>query len=116
MADRVIFIGWNRTIAGREQQAMRLWQKSMEYYGKLQAAGRIESFEPVLLDLHGGDLNGFIILKGDAEKLSEVRREDTFIDLTAEAGYCLEGCGVVGGSIGEGITNIMSRWSKLIGS
>ena len=116
MADRVLFIGWNRPAVGREQKAMQLWQKAMEYYNKLQTDGRIESFEPVLLTAHGGDLNGFVMLKGDAEKLAEIRREDNFIDLTFEAGYCLEGFGVIVGYVGEGLTDAFSRWSKLISS
>ena len=116
MADRILFIGWNRAVVGREQQAMQLFQKVVEFYGKLQADGRIESFEPVLLTAHGGDLNGFFLLKGDAEKLAEIRREDTFIDLTFEAGYCLEGFGVIVGYVGEGLTDAFSRWSKLISS
>ena len=114
MADRVLFIGWNRAAVGREKEAMQLWQKAIEYYGKLQADGRIESFEPVILTAHGGDLNGFVILKADAEKLVEIRREDTFIDLTIEAGYCLEGFGVILGYVGEGLTDAFGRWSKLI--
>jgi hypothetical protein len=116
MADRVIFIGWNRAVAGREQQAMKLFQKAMDYNSKLQSSGKIESFETVMLNHHGGDLNGFMILKGDAKKLAEVREEATFIENSVEAGYCLEGFGVVSGYIGEGIKEIISRWSKLIGS
>ena len=116
MADRILFIGWNRPVVGREQQAMELWQNAMEYYTKLQSDGRIESFDPVILAAHGGDLNGFVMLKGDAEKLSEIRREDTFIDLTINAGYCLEGFGVVVGYIGEGLTDAFDRWSKVISS
>ena len=94
---------------------MQLFQKTVEYYGKLQANGQIESFEPVLLSLHGGDLNGFFLLKGEAEKLSALRGDETFLDLTTEAGYCLEGVGIVPGLIGEGLTDAFSRWSKLIG-
>ena len=115
MADRVLFIGWNRAVVGRELQAMQLFQKTMEFYGKLQADGRIESFEPVLLSAHGGDLNGFFLLRGEAEKIGEVRRDETFLDLTIEAGYCLEGFGTVYGFIGEGLTDVFSRWSKLLG-
>ena len=113
MADSVLFLGWNRSIAGREQQAMQLFQKVIEFYGQLQAEGRIESFEPVILAAHGGDLNGFFLLRGDAEKLDEVRRDDTFINYSTEANYCLEGFGVVPGYIGEGITGVFSRLSKL---
>ena len=75
----------------------------------------IESFEPVLLSAHGGDLNGFFLLRGEAEKLGEIQRDETFVDLTFEAGYCLEGVGVVHGFIGEGLTDAFSRWSKLVG-
>jgi len=116
MANRVIFIGWNRPVVGREQQAMKLFQKVMEYYSKLKTDGKIESFEPVMLTHHGGDLNGFIILNGDAKKLAEVREEDTFLEYSVEAGYCLEGFGIVSGFVGEGVKDIFSRWSKLIGS
>jgi hypothetical protein len=115
MADHVLFIGWNRSIVGREQQAVQLFQKTMEFYGKLQAEGRIESFEPVLLSAHGGDLNGFFLLKGEAKKLAEVRGDETFLDLTIEAEYCLEGFGIISGFIGEALTDVFSRWSKLIG-
>ena len=114
MADNVLFIGWNRSVKGREQQAMQLFQKVIEYYGGLQADGRIESFEPVMLAAHGGDLNGFFLLKGEVEKLDEVRRDDTFINITIEANYCLDGFGIIPGYIGDGLTDIFSRWTKLI--
>jgi len=115
MADRVLFIGWNRAVVGRERQAMQLFQKTVEFYGKLQADGRIKSFEPVLLSAHGGDLNGFFLIRGEAEKLGEVQRDETFLDITIEAGYCLEGVGVIPGFIGESLTDAFSRWSKLLG-
>jgi hypothetical protein len=112
MADRVLFMGWNRVVVGREKQAMQLFQKCLEYYTKQKKEGRIESFEPVLLSAHGGDLNGFWLLKGSAQKLEEIREESAFVDLIIEAGYCLEGFGVVSGYIGEGLTNLLSRWAK----
>ena len=112
MADRVLFIGWNRAVVGREKQAMQLFQKYMEYFTKLKKEGRIESYEPVLLSAHGGDLNGFWLLKGSAQKFAEIRQDSAFGDLIIEAGYCLEGFGVVLGYIGEDLTNLLSRFSK----
>jgi hypothetical protein len=41
-----------------------------------------------------GDLNGFIRLKGSAQKLAEIRRDSAFLDLVVESQYCLEGFGV----------------------
>jgi len=55
------------------------------------------------------------MLKGDEKKLAEIREEDTFIELTLEASLCLDGFGIVSGYIGKGVTDILSRWSKLIG-
>jgi len=114
MADRVLFIGWNRTVVGREKQAIQLFQKATEYYTKLKRDGRIESFEHILLSAHGGDLNGFALLKGSAQKLAEIREDSAFLDLIIEAGYCLEGFGIVVGYIGEGLTNLFSRFSKFV--
>ncbi len=116
MPDRVLFLGWNRPVVGREQQALKLFQKAIEYYSKLQATGKIESFEPILLTHHGGDLNGFIILRGTAKNLAEIREEATFIEYSIEAGYCLEGFGIVSGYVGEGMKDTLARWTKIIGS
>jgi len=115
MADHALFIGWNRPTVGREQQGMTLWGKAMEYYGKLQADGRIESFEPVLLSAHGGDLNGFVLLRGDRDKLHKIRGEDAFRDLETEGNYCLDGFGVITGIIGEALNDGFARWAKLVG-
>ena len=35
----------------------------------------IESFEPVFLEPHGGDLTGFILIQGDAAKLASRARQ-----------------------------------------
>jgi len=115
MANGVLFMGWKRPVPGREQQAMDLFQGAMDYYANSQSEGKIEGFEPVLLNHHGGDLNGFILIKGDAEKLSKFRQEDTFVEYAIEAGYCLEGFGVVEGAFGEKVSDNLSLWSKHIG-
>ena len=105
MANSAIFIGWNRSVAGREQQAMDLFMKAMN-------EGKIESFEPVVLSNHGGDLNGFVLIRGDAAKLDEVRREDTFRNFSIEANFCLENFGVIDGYIGDSVTEVFSQWSS----
>ncbi len=43
MADRILFLGWNRSVTGREQQALKLFEKGMEFFGKLQADDKIEN-------------------------------------------------------------------------
>lgn len=113
MANAIIFLGWNRPSVGREKQSMQLFQKSLAFYENLQKEGRIESFEPVILSAHGGDLNGFFLIRGDAKKLSEIKRDETFVDLVIEGEYCVDGFGHVDGYIGDGLNDVMSRWAKL---
>ena len=50
MADRVLFIGWGRVVAGREERALEVFNESMGFYGRLQQQGKIEGFNTVLLD------------------------------------------------------------------
>ena len=116
MADRAIFIGWDRAIAGREKQAMQFFQKSMAYYSKLKTEGKIESFESVMLMPHGGDLNGFILIRGDAKKLAEINDDPAAVELRVEANYCLSGFGTVFGYAGESLTKMFAQWAKLVGS
>jgi hypothetical protein len=114
MANACLFIGWNRAIQGREQLAMELFQTCLAYYGKLQAAGTIESFEPVVLLPHGGDMNGFILLRGDAQKLQTLRMSHEMLELETQAQLCLQGVGVITGLVGEGLQSIMQTWGKHI--
>jgi hypothetical protein len=114
MADRAIFMGWNRPVPGREKRAAELFQNTLEYLGGLQSKGQIESFEPVIIGRHGGDMNGYIIIRAEADKLFTVKGDDTFYNFTIEASHLLDGFGVVDAYVGSGVMDIMSRWTKLI--
>jgi hypothetical protein len=116
MADGVIFQGWDRPVPGREKQAMQLFQKVLAYYSKSKTEGKIESFEAVSLTPHGGDLNGFILVRGDAKKLSEAYNDPPAVEMRVEANYYLSGFGSVFGYTGESLTKIFAQWAKLIGS
>jgi hypothetical protein len=115
MADRVLFIGWNRPVIGREKQALNNFSKGVQYMTKLQADGRIESFDTVILDAHGGDLNGFHLVKCSTDQIVAIRQDSVWIELMIEAGYCVEGIGAVDGTTGEGISSVMTPYMKLIG-
>jgi hypothetical protein len=115
MADSVIFMGWDRAVAGREKQAVQLFQKSMAYYSKLKKEGKIESFESFILTPHGGDLNGFTLIRGDAKKLAEIHDDPAAVELRLEANYCLSGFGSVSGYTGESLTKMFAQWAKLAG-
>jgi hypothetical protein len=113
-ADNVLFIGWNRAIAGREKTALELFRSALGYFAEVKAAGQIASFEPLLLRAHGGDLNGFILIKGDAAKLDAVQHSEKFQDLITTVAVNVEGLGVIGGWSGEAMMNQVQRYAKVV--
>jgi len=77
-----------------------VFQEVIEYYTRLQQQGEIESFEPVALELHGGDLEGFILIRGEREKLDRLRRNDEFMRLIVRGSAVVEHLGIVSAMIG----------------
>ena len=115
MADGVIFSGWTNSVRGREQGSQTVFREAMEYWGRLQAAGEIESFDAVLLDVHGGDLGGFFLLKGAREKLARVRASEEMERLLVRANLIVEGLGAVGGFTGEGVARRLAAFLEASG-
>jgi hypothetical protein len=100
MAKGVLFIGWGPAVRGRERQAVKVFQEALAYHQRLQQSGRIDSFEPIALEPHGGDLEGFLLVKGDADKLAQLRIDQEFVSLNTRAQLVVENFGVVGGFYG----------------
>ena len=114
MADSVLFVGFGPPVRGREGKAVDVFGEAVAYYTSLQGGGEIESFEAVFLEAHGGDLGGFFLLRGDADKLASVRTSDAFGRLNLRAGLVVENLGVVGGFTGEGIASQMGLYQEAV--
>ena len=108
------FIGWNRPIAGRETIAVELFNSIIGYLGKQQQAGIVESFEPVFLHAHGGDLNGFIIVRGDRVKLTQLVATDEWYELFTKVQVNVDGFGVIPTLHGDNIATQMTRYQRAI--
>ena len=103
MADSGLFIGWGEIVRGRETEAVEHFNATIEYFSGLQAEGTIESFEPVFLEPHGGDLGGFFFIRGDAEKLSALRADEDFEAVIQKATLIADKMGVVGAVMGAAL-------------
>jgi hypothetical protein len=114
MANAALLIRWQRSVPGREKQALALFGQSLEYYGTLQSKGAIESFEPVLLNPGTTDLNGFILIRGSSDQLDALKREDQFIEFTIRGGYLIEGLGVIDGYLEDELQARMAKWAQII--
>ena len=61
MGSNIVLFGWKRSIPGREKVSAQHFTEFVQYLGGLQQNGAIQTFETVFLDVHGGDLNGFVL-------------------------------------------------------
>ena len=116
MADAGLFVGWGEAARGREGQAIELFNEVIAYYGRLQEEGVIESFEPVFLEPHGGDLQGFVLIRGEADKLSALRVSDEFTQLSIRALLVVNSFGVVAADMGERLQSQMAFYTEQIGA
>jgi hypothetical protein len=116
MSDAGLFVGFGNPVHGREGQAVELFNETIEWYSRLVEDGEIESFEPVFLEPHGGDLNGFILIRGDAEKLASLRVSEEFTQFTIRAGLYVESIGVVGADLSERLQRQMAFYTEQIGA
>jgi hypothetical protein len=114
MSSNVILFGWNRPIPGRERLSGEHFAGFTEYLGSLQKAGKIQGFDVVFLDAHGGDLNGFILIKGRESQLDDLVSTEAWQEHTLRASFHLDGFGVVWGGTGELIPDRMANWVKMI--
>jgi hypothetical protein len=114
MADFGLFVGFGYPVRGRERQAVKVFNEAIEYYARLQQQGEIESFESVFLEPHGGDLNGFTLIRGDRDKLASIRTSDEFARLSIRADLIVEGFGVIGAQLGEQIETLMGVYNEQV--
>jgi hypothetical protein len=90
-----LFVGFGAPARGREVQASTVFGEVMAYYASLKASGEIESYEVAILESHGGELGGFILLRGDPERLARIRASAEFSRLIVRGGFAVDHVGVV---------------------
>jgi hypothetical protein len=103
MAEAGLFIGWGDPITGREAKGLEVFGEALAYYGAAEQDGRIESHETVLLYPHGGDLAGFILVRGSADQIAALRAEDEFERLHTRASLIVQRLGVIDAALGDGL-------------
>ncbi|MGH2713814.1 MAG: hypothetical protein ACRDM7_08015 [Thermoleophilaceae bacterium] len=102
MADRMLFIGWGESVAGREERGLEVFNDALGFYGRCQQEGRIENFDVVLL-APNPSLGGYIELHGTADQLNELREDSEYQRILAEATTVVQGVSVFDGVTDQGI-------------
>ncbi|HEX6457384.1 MAG TPA: hypothetical protein VF032_00590 [Thermoleophilaceae bacterium] len=113
MADRVLHISWGSPIPGREERGLEVFNEAMGFYGRLQQAGRIESFDVALFPATS-DLNGYIELHGTHEQLDAAQQDEEFQRITIDASLVVADLRVAEAVTNEGVAQEMALYQQAI--
>jgi hypothetical protein len=114
MPEAGLFVGWGDPITGREAKGLEVFGEALAYYAKAEQEGRIESHETVLLAPHGGDLAGFILVRGSQDQLTALRAEEEFERLNTRASLIVQNLGVIDAALGDGLENAISVYQTAV--
>ncbi len=114
MSTHVILFGWNRSLPGREALSRAHFGEFVTYLTGLQQKKSIDGFDVVFLDAHGGDLNGFFLIKGSGAQLGALVATSEWVTHMMRATLHLENAGAVQGVTGDEVGKRMEIWGKLI--
>lgn len=113
MGDAGMLVGWDCVATGREEVAEEMFIEMVTWLRAQHAAGRITSFEPVLLGAHGGRLNGFFLVRGHQDGLDHLRNSDEFLALVVRANKNLEGFCVLRAHFGSEVEKLRRLYGTL---
>ncbi len=114
MGSNVMLFGWNRAIPGREAMSSQHFQDFVQYLEGMQKSGKIQGFDIVFLDPHGGDLNGFFLIRGESAQLDAMAASEDWVRHMIRAGLHLQGSGAVRGASGKLTMERMNLWNSMI--
>ncbi|MGG1553924.1 hypothetical protein [Paenibacillus ferrarius] len=112
MAKGSLLVGWGEIIPGREKAAKATLNNAMQYCVRLQLEGKIENFEVVLLEPHGGDLSGFVLITGDKDTVAKLRVEDEFVSMMVAVQLVHRNVKVVGAYTGGALHALFGMWDE----
>ncbi len=115
MAGAALFIGWGPVVHTRERKSLQVFNEAIQYYTKLQEQGEVEGFGAYFLEPHGGDLAGFLLLRGERDKLNRLRHSPEFLRLNNRAQAAVENVGVVSAYMGEELNRLLGTYEQEIG-
>jgi hypothetical protein len=110
MADFGLFIGFGFPVRGREQGAVSVFQELLQLLGGQVQQGNVESFEPVFLQPHGGDLGGFVLVQGERAKLDAMVASTEFQRVITRAQMIVENMGVINCSLANELQRQMGTF------
>jgi len=78
----------------------------------VQSDGRIESFDLALLDPHGGELQGYVLLRRSEDPIDAVRRDEHFERVMIKASLVVDDLGLIRAQLGDGLAHSMAIYQE----
>jgi len=110
MSSNALFFGWNRPVIGRERMSAEHFGGFVQYLNGLQQKGTISAYDIVFLNPHGGDMNGFFLIRGEPGQLNALTASAEWVGHVTRAMVHLDHAGVVPAVTGDMIQARMDLW------
>jgi hypothetical protein len=101
-------------VHGREKRALEVYNETLQYWGRLQQEGRIERFDVAVLGPTGGDLGGFMLVRGTAQQIDSVRRTDEYLEQIQRVQMIADHLRIADAFVDDGLAQIMGQYQKVV--
>jgi hypothetical protein len=92
-------------------KAAKAFKEALEHWKRKQKEGAIDSFEAFFLDYYGGDLSGFLLIRGDREK---IRTDHEFENRTMRVAALVPNLGIIDAFTGDELQRRMTEYQKAL--
>jgi hypothetical protein len=114
MAEAALCTVWGEPVPGREKQALNIYNDVIQYWGRLQQEGKIERFDVTVLTPSGGDVTGFLVVRGTAEQIDSVRRTKEYQQLLNRVQLVVSHLRNNDAFVDEGLVQIMRQYQEVV--
>ncbi len=114
MAETGLWVAWGVPTRGRERKAVDLLVETQAYLSELQAQGRIERFDRVVLKPQSIELGGFVLIQGSVEQIDELRRDSDFELWLQRVQLVADQVGFVDAWVGDGIAEALELYDRAL--
>jgi len=112
--DAGLLIRWGQILPGREDQALTLFDESVNYFLSLIESGRITAFEPFLFTISDfEEEQGFFIVKGPVAEIFSLMDSDEYKTFVTKANLLLQHLQINMLNVGDGVTAQLERYTKV---
>jgi hypothetical protein len=110
MKNNTALFAWRRSLPGREQLSAAHFDDFVSFLMGLQNDGKIDSFEPVLLEPNASGIIGFVLIRADGGRLDALFNSEAWDAHMVRAMFHLDQPALLRGVTGSLAQELMGQW------